>query len=533
MTKIDLNKKLEAFLSKEKTAGKSWYVGYLPDHSMEPFRSVLKPTQKSHGKYTSVTGPFSSQEAANVFATSPEPITMDMAENIVKHTVDNVVYETLPTKDNSVVHSETFPMKGGANVKKSLKKKAQEELPELPGEEEGKEPEAEEEVAIEAPAEGAPAGVEEKLDEVNEKLDTVVDALEEQKEVLEEVVGEEVEENFEEMELKDITEDEEMTPEEFGLDTDSLSARKEKHMALKQKRAETLGEEWKSEESGNKKFKPVQPEVPSTKVKKDEVPSMFKLANVVLELNDAKNRWTVLHGSTKICTIACKSPQQATPSFARKVILAMRDMGVVKALKKFNAKRIKADEAIILEEPKLEDVIPEVKVEDKKDEVKVEVTVSPVASIQDNKRRFARAFRLAIVAQHKNLIGDNPLKASFFETLTAYGLGADVAAKIIEASFAAGAIPQFELAMNQADKYLSLSDEAFVETESTIGDMNVKPISVDASEDDVANELKLRAARSSLPVVSASEDEPEDKMAKLASALPKPRLAGIAKLLNK
>jgi hypothetical protein len=421
---------------------------------------------------------------------------------------------------------------GRSNVKamkRDLKRKAQEEIQEDVSEE--KEPEAEVDVKLDEPKEDASGGVEEKLDEVNEKLDTVVDALEEQKEVLEEVVGEGVEDSFQDMELQDITEDKEMSAEEFGLDLDSLASKsgKEKVMAKMDKKAEeTLSQEWKEDEAAKKNLKPIQPEVPMTKVKKDEVPSMFKLANVVMELNDAKTQWTVLHGQTPICTIACKDKKHASATFARRVILAMRDLGVVAALKSFGARKIKAD-APVAEQPKSSAPVAE---QPKAEEIKSEPApvVHPTASLDDTKRKFARAFKLATVAMHKNLTGSNPLKAAFFESLTAYGIDADTATKIIEASFAAGALPHFEAAMKKADQFLSLSDEAFVETESTIGDLTVKPIEV-ASQDVEAEELKAQAARGSLPVITASS-ESDERMEKIASALPKPKLAGISKLFG-
>lgn len=68
-----------------KTAATRWWVGYLSDGSREAFPSVVEPTQEG-SPYSSVTGPFKSKEIAETFANSPEYITEEMAENIVKNT---------------------------------------------------------------------------------------------------------------------------------------------------------------------------------------------------------------------------------------------------------------------------------------------------------------------------------------------------------------------------------------------------------------------------------------------------------------
>jgi len=99
-----------------------------------------------------------------------------------------------------------------------------------------------------------------------------------------------------------------------------------------------------------------------------------------------------------------------------------------------------------------------------------------------------------------------------------------------EASFVKGADEHFEVALEKAEEYLNMSDEAFVEAESMIGELETH-VPEDSDEgitvDEEAQELKARAARHSLPVGTASSSDPSDRMTSLSMALPKPKLHGI------
>jgi hypothetical protein len=160
------------------------------------------------------------------------------------------------------------------------------------------------------------------------------------------------------------------------------------------------------------------------------------------------------------------------------------------------------------------------KEEEKKDE---KVTV-PVVKAADVQRKFVRAFNLALTAMNKNLI-ENPLKGAFAEKLTALGMDDGEAVRVIEAAFRAGSFKHFAAAIAQTEKYLSMSDEAFVETESMISDVNVVEPSFTASQrkevEEEAQDLRVRASRNSLPITTASEHATE-KRDLLGAALPKP-----------
>lgn len=375
--------------------------------------------------------------------------------------------------------------------------------------------------------------VAESLEGVEDKLDSVVDALEEQKDILENVVSENTEEGFDE--YKDDAEeleDEDLTPEEFGLDVDELIlSKKESGMSLrdarKERLARTMKDEFDEPASTKKKFDPINPTPQITTVKKSDIPDMLKVA---LVLNDAKNAWSLVDATANdkpLYTIACDE-KTATEDFAKQVIRDLAKMGAVKALKKYNAQKVAPPVVKPVDKSKLpaKEPDPAAALQPKKDEKLAKQALS------EYKRKFDRCFRLALTAMHKNLIGVNPLKASLFEGMCAYGMPEHTAMRMIEAAFSVGAIPHFEAALAQADKYLGMNDEAFVETESTIGEMTTKAIEVadEPEMSDKAAGMRARAAKSSLPLSTASASDPTDRLSQLDGALPKPKLVGISQI---
>ncbi len=148
------------------------------------------------------------------------------------------------------------------------------------------------------------------------------------------------------------------------------------------------------------------------------------------------------------------------------------------------------------------------------------------ASLADVQRRFVRAFRLALSAQQKNLT-DNPLKAAWFESLA--GLDIPNPEKVIEATFSRAAAEHFEVALAKTAEFLNLSNEAFVEMESQIGDLHTQPPkdATDVEEDEShkrSAKLRARAHSASLPLSTASSADPTDYAERISNALPKPKL---------
>jgi len=161
-----------------------------------------------------------------------------------------------------------------------------------------------------------------------------------------------------------------------------------------------------------------------------------------------------------------------------------------------------------------------------------EEAVAPTASMNDFQRRFVRAFRLALSAQQKNLT-DNPLKGAWFETLAE--LEIENPELLIESTFTRAAAEHFEVALAKTAEFLNLSDEAFVEMEAQIGDLDTRPpktaSEVEASERSIrAAKTRARAAASSLPLSTATDSNDQGVAGQLGAALPKPKLHGISQV---
>lgn len=145
----------------------------------------------------------------------------------------------------------------------------------------------------------------------------------------------------------------------------------------------------------------------------------------------------------------------------------------------------------------------------------------------DFRRRFLRAFRLALTAMNKNLVKPVPLKEAMFEVLSELDVDNPVA--VIEACFQKGANLHFDAAIATAEKYLDMSDEAFVETEAMIGENEVAEVAAPVRQASVkASDLVKRASASSLPFDTATSSK-DDFYSKLNSALPKPKLLNALK----
>lgn len=332
-------------------------------------------------------------------------------------------------------------------------------------------------------------------------------------------------------------------------------------------------------EPENKKYKQDVPAPQITKVKKDETPELFRIA---LDLSDDESKWSVVDKQTEqvlfeISKTEANAEGFNTEAFARTIISDMKTMGVKQAMQKHGAVPLlpmldkdgpkdagPKGPGGPLPEKKLDgpkdldkkpglglkpdkDKIPDLKIIKKdlpmKDELKKEESseqptdlISPQQAKQaeqDIRRRFLRAFRLALSAQQKNLI-DNPLKAAWFKTLSSMGI--ENPQLVIESTFTSAALDQFEVALQKADEYLNMNDESFIETESTIGEFKT---SVPAVEPTVpatrqsALAMQERAKRASMVVSTASDSDGTDKASAIAQALPMPKLAGISRFANR
>lgn len=399
-----------------------------------------------------------------------------------------------------------------------------------------------------------------KVEELVDKLDVLVDAQEDVAKVLKKKVldEDEVHEDLEDFkDEKDEEDEEEFSGDEFGIDTDSLVLGKEEETRMgasklrKARKArlykdvkeakidkdvDTLSEEFDLDKMKNKKFKPNAPAPTITKVKKSEVPEMLKLAELDFELNASKDKWTVI----RVAEDGTETPlyeiektedmgdEFETKDFAKSLISDMQEHGVETVLEHHSAKKVQAQ----VEEPPAVESAPVQETVEVASEMDSEVEAEASEEVQeevlgDLRRRFSRAFRLAQRKMAKNLTKKNPLKAAFFENLTALGHSEEEAAKIIEASFSKGADDHLEVALDETDKVLDMSDEAFVELESAIGESETVIPEIEVSDtpqefSERAMKLRKRASSRSIPLSTSTDVSPVDVADQIQSALPRP-----------
>jgi hypothetical protein len=413
----------------------------------------------------------------------------------------------------------------------------------------------------------------EELESIGDKIDNLSEKMEDLVSVIEVVVekaissDEEKEEEFKEFKEEDEKKDT-FTSEEFGIEPEELIVSKEENTmdlrkarkARLQKKLEEAKKEKKTAEtmadqfelSKDKKIKQNTPAPPHTKVKHDEVPPQYKIAELALDLSKDKSKWTVLRACEdgkeeplyEISAPEDKIEEFATEEFAKGVLMEMKEDGVEETLEKYNAKKIEAGDVVVVQEtapevesvvePVIEEPVVETTATEETAVVEEPVVEEPVIEATDSKqdmenykRRFSRAFRLAISAMNKNL-RYNPLKFALFDELERLDLDELSSKNVIEAAFNKAATEHIEHALSEAEKYLEMSDEAFVEVESQIEELETAPVEVEATPmNQLSNEasaLRKRASDNSIPIVTATEDQADNLAEAISRAMPKPKI---------
>jgi hypothetical protein len=415
----------------------------------------------------------------------------------------------------------------------------------------------EEEVKGQIEQEQRVKSIDNKLDDLtedlNEKLDEITDVLEKG------LLPEEKEEKFEEYkDDKDEEKEDEMSVDEFGIDTDSLVLSKEDTMkeaaSLRERRkarlqkmsgSDTLSEEFSLEKDRKERFSPEAPAPKITKVKEDDVPKMFKLSELSLKLRGSS--WEVLSKDDEVIAVIEKADgieNFASRDFAKALVLDMKKMGFEKALVKYSGKKVaqhfqeekpvekkpfpmkdeKKEEKKELKDEKKEEVKDEKKEDlkkDPKDEKKEDLKkdLADKKEEKDLKLRFARALKLAFTAMNKNLLNKNPLKGALFAALTDVAqLDPVTASALIEDSFKKSAEETVDLLLGKTEETLAMSDEAFVNYEEVIGDLPTATVDVNGLPEVSAKASALRkaATEGSLPITShVQEEENESSLSKL------------------
>lgn len=412
--------------------------------------------------------------------------------------------------------------------------------------------------------------LEEKLDEFSEET---VDVLEDIKDVLEKSLLDEDEQDDDLENYKDKQEEleeEDITVDEFGLEPESLILSNEEDTmtaSLRNKRkarlsktaeygdgnSETLNEEFNYEKDKKKRFGPKNPAPSITKVKKDEIPKMLKVSELSFKLSADKDAWDVLDKEENpLFTIDkpenTSEDEFATKEYVARIVHAMKNHGIKKTLVAYGARvagGVMPDGDKKPDDDKKKDMKKKKKL--KKDDMK-EFPPKDKETELTARLKYARAMKLAMTAMNKNLVnrGVHPIKASMYEMLVKVGnLSPDVASGIIESGFRTNAQEFVDLVLEQADKYMDMSDEALVEYEAAVGEMETQM--PDASDDPEAispeaSAVRKRAANGSLPITThtAKEGQRGDRVAKLEAALQSNgagvKLSGISKhaqLLNR
>ena len=115
--------------------------------------------------------------------------------------------------------------------------------------------------------------------------------------------------------------------------------------------------------------------------------------------------------------------------------------------------------------------------------------------------RFKRALNVAIQRANLNMI-NNELKATMHDVLTSEaelsdgdeyeGMDDSLAAELVEMSFEVGASKFFGTMLKEAEKYASMSEDAFLEIEADLADLNMLPPAVEkeATEFDMESDLE-------------------------------------------
>ena len=434
--------------------------------------------------------------------------------------------------------------------------------------------------------------LDDKVTGISDQMEGLTKSINKMVNIMQKDTGEptDFENKFEE--LKEQDEDGEMSSNEFGVTTNErlITSKEGQKMSVeklrkaRQARLQAAELEFHEKNPPNKKYKQQVPPPQMGKIKSEpEDWGQYRLnaADMAMDLNASGDEWAVVNKHTDqvfyvLQPTAATAERFGSEAFAKEVIADVRELGIAKAMEKWSAlpfedmKKDKEDgdcgkpnlmKKLLDKKEEKKPMLPKKDLMPKKDddegmeedacghsatadEEETEVVAAPVAvapvdaevtaseNPNDFRRRFARAFRLALSAQQKNVV-ENPLKAAWFEMLSE--LDIENPEKIIEATFTRAAAEHFEVAMAKTAEYLAMGDESFVELENQIGELHTRPpmtedTYVTNERHEHASSLRARASRSSLPVVTASDHAPADKFESLQIALPKPRLHGLTKL---
>ena len=338
-----------------------------------------------------------------------------------------------------------------------------------------------------------------------------------------------------------------LTEEEFGLGSPGIYGRRKVmpsdtllRKARKERLAQvrTLRDEFGFDQSTKKTFSPVSPlpdMITEQKLKKRldrdkaNLPPMWKLSELSIGFVAGANpQWVLFNrvavGKKQPLYRFFKPANVSSVAFSQRaygvsLLKEIAGTGVISTAKKYGAVSLHAEPEPELKTKKLKPGEEEKECEKVEEECKEEMKEEMKAHLA---KRYARALRLAALAQLKNLT-DNPLKQELYSHLVEAGVDHPVA--MIESAFTKAGKAHFEALFLEAESYMKMSDEAFVEYESKIvasGTDVPEDVSVIDTE---ASNLRREASRGSLPLTS-DVLESNDRRQRINLAMPRPKLHG-------
>lgn len=210
-------------------------------------------------------------------------------------------------------------------------------------------------------------------------------------------------------------------------------------------------------------------------------PSMVsKTAQIDLLLygSDQENpHWVVMASGRPVAEIRLED-QEDHARIAKLFVTEKYAEGIREASKQL-------DFAEVLEGVRARPYIATVASSDAFKQVQQSVTASATQDLRQAKARLRddtlNMLNLVVLAQTKNFIQENPLKAELFQRMASAGIDDQQAVSIIEASYQAKASDHFDQCFKQAFKWLDLQPEAFSELEEQIKGLNTRTPVVAAS----------------------------------------------------
>jgi len=208
------------------------------------------------------------------------------------------------------------------------------------------------------------------------------------------------------------------------------------------------------------------------------VPKTAHLDLLLYGADQENPHWVVLASGRPVAEIRLED-QEEHEKIAKLFVTEKYAEGIREASKRF-------DLAEILEGVYARPYVATVSGSDAFKQVQQQVTASATAELRrakaDLRDDALNMLNLVVLAQTKNFIQENPLKAELFQRMASAGINEQQAVSVIEASYQAKASDHFEQCFKQAFKWMDLQPEALSELEEQIKGLNTRTPVVAATD---------------------------------------------------